>query len=1514
MVCVSREVDELQTELRKHLNHGHATSSSVADSFSRNHEDFRQTDRYSLVESISMRSDSGDEVASYTQTDDATTQNKYDQNMISASVLHPSDAEKELMEARMLIEALESEQVDLFRELQLLREQNHRYMEILSNRDNEEKQSVLKVGGYCLEDDLEQQNKLLAKKHSEGIDKMSLQAKLDKLTKDLEAARSLNCQYLEDQASQLSRQHQTDLVCEQAELETSRAILHLQEDVAALQLELDKRLCCMTEENTILRNTLTAKEEEIRALCTEWEKATLELTNFLIDGSRSLKDASGQIESIVCSFPQVNIWISEKVESAARECIEKEETILLLQKSLEDAQKMVLDMEEKLTSLKGATIALNEFQQPDTENSKEEVVQLSLLLNEKINMVEVLESKLKAKEDQSFEAEKRAEASLLVVKWLSDFNKLENQCHILQQIKDELAETNNRLNIIDDLTDKNSSVHIRHTENEDLIDVDGCSADYSTSDSDDSTESVASENDLDRSLDFSKYNPTSTEAILDLKFQGGSASKFDLKDSEKLQKLLKQSVHVEAMTFHLKELETVFYAFNKLHVRLSLLLNENDVRDHPLVEGMKQEVPSSGLTIRVDEAGCANTSEVVVSEKTNHGSCFLKKFEEARETMREADLMLNALLKANEKGKQLNSVWRQAGKQLMEERTSLTGEVEKLKSSIRLKEEENEILMHHIHHSMLEIVNSMSSLEGYFQQIQKQVDFRFKELYSDVLSIWKEMCHFVRNSRSSLEDIFSEIMENGFALYVLYLCHVGELMHKTPNLKVECDSQTLRQKESSSLEDILQQICVRGQDGILHTYKKDTDEGDPSELVENLKERELSPSDTNILYENLSLKKELDRKEVLLQGVLFDFSLLQESASSKKDIKDETEKLFLALCQVRHELDMKTSQLDDLLFQHRKLETSLRDTENALLVSNSNLEEAKETVDTLSEQNADLRMLLKDFYLKKSEAEEQLEEQKEVVKGLEKEILRRTSEDKKLLSSIQGITEDLREVTSDRDKLREEIESIEEELRRVNSERDELREEVRSLNDKAEMAYALADENEALAVEARQESESRKIYADQKEEEVKILEHSVEELECTINVLEKKVGEMDEEVERHQLMRESLQLEIQSLRQRLSTVESFPDILDSGNTNSEHTEDQMSRQLQDRLLQLHEAHHQIRLLEREREEQNKEIKRCKEYISEVVLHSEAQASQYQQKYKTLEAMIREMKTNLSEPASTAPAADKTERTATRTRGSSSPFRCIASLVQQMNVEKDQELSVARHRIEELEELAASRHKEVCMLNTRLAAAESMTHDVIRDLLGVKLDMTNYANLIDQDSVQKLLVAAHQQTEELHAKEQVIFNLRKRIEDLMEERDSCTSELNQKDADMLKAQVSLEQLHERDQLLSTQNEILKMDKTNLVRRITELDGMVKKLLGAQITQEQESGVLKLGDTDFNQRLAHSGKLLSRVNDELAQYRRLSTSRPVNGFETKYKCTNKYPKVFTTQFQSFCADALLNGVGV
>ena len=166
------------------------------------------------------------------------------------------------------------------------------------------------------------------------------------------------------------------------------------------------------------------------------------------------------------------------------------------------------------------------------------------------------------------------------------------------------------------------------------------------------------------------------------------------------------------------------------------------------------------------------------------------------------------------------------------------------------------------------------------------------------------------------------------------------------------------------------------------------------------------------------------------------------------DIKDKTEKLIFSLTQVQHELEMETSHLDELLVEYRKLEGHLADTENALFISNSDLEQAKEMIGSYSDQNAELKVLLKDFYLKKSETEELLDEQKQVVKGLEKEILHLTSSaEQKSISLVKGIEDD---------------------LRRVISERDQLYEEVQSLNDKLEMAYAFADEKEAIAVEARQ--------------------------------------------------------------------------------------------------------------------------------------------------------------------------------------------------------------------------------------------------------------------------------------------------------------------------------------------------------------------------------------------------------------------------------------------------------------
>ncbi|GKC38492.1 hypothetical protein Tco_1050876 [Tanacetum coccineum] len=95
------------------------------------------------------------------------------------------------------------------------------------------------------------------------------------MTKDLEGLRILN-DPLKDQV---------ELVHEEVENEAPKAILQLQEELASLQVKYHRRLCTMSEENNKLKIIVANKEDEMYTLHRDWEKATLELTIFLLDGS-----------------------------------------------------------------------------------------------------------------------------------------------------------------------------------------------------------------------------------------------------------------------------------------------------------------------------------------------------------------------------------------------------------------------------------------------------------------------------------------------------------------------------------------------------------------------------------------------------------------------------------------------------------------------------------------------------------------------------------------------------------------------------------------------------------------------------------------------------------------------------------------------------------------------------------------------------------------------------------------------------------------------------------------------------------------------------------------------------------------------------------------------------------------------------------------------------------------------------------------------------------------------------
>lgn len=713
----------------------------------------------------------------------------------------------------------------------------------------------------------------------------------------------------------------------------------------------------------------------------------------------------------------------------------------------------------------------------------------------------------------------------------------------------------------------------------------------------------------------------------------------------------------------------------------------------------------------------------------------LLKLEEAQETMKEADLILNKLLRLNENEKYKTNRLKQAGEELITEKASLIEEVQQLKASIQLKDEQHESLKDQILANVAEITGSVSSLESAFLQIQHNVEEDFTILCSEIFSLRRELMDCICTSRLWLEHIWSQIMGKDFSVFVLYQCHIGAVLEKLATFNADSRFSQKWLCESSSVHNNVGNICMNANGNnmkikpmkgmetvvqktqpvcefigdsreVLHAFQTvqknpvgylvDTEDvhferldlpfdlKNSSERVARSEEEKLAPGHDNklikeaiteqliylekfcqesaslqgvsdgekssdchlgnwnleieaimaqamhvkkslsphtycsslsndlplqnpmvgpviteneatvaelggvtvdrntmfsniqnlktvcaqmispldekkdhpesplqykqgvhesphndklehaqgrglelldlpkitmecgehsfqemvklvnklffvtgymhsalhvgkknrygasllemlfqcicrieekaygflaswpeskaeqndVLLENLSLKRQLTRKEYLLEGLLFDFRLLQESTSNAKDIKDESEEMMASLSKVQHELAIKTNQIDEILVRYRELEMRLAERETALSSSKSQLEQAKEALDMFSNENTELRLLLEDLYVKKTDVEELLDEKMKVVKDLEKEILRlATSIEERILSSIQ---------------------EIEENLCRVTSERDQLQAEVISLNDKFEMANALADENEAIAVEARQ--------------------------------------------------------------------------------------------------------------------------------------------------------------------------------------------------------------------------------------------------------------------------------------------------------------------------------------------------------------------------------------------------------------------------------------------------------------
>ncbi|KAG4953888.1 hypothetical protein JHK87_039482 [Glycine soja] len=341
---------------------------------------------------------------------------------------------------------------------------------------------------------------------------------------------------------------------------------------------------------------------------------------------------------------------------------------------------------------------------------------------------------------------------------------------------------------------------------------------------------------------------------------------------------------------------------------------------------------------------------------------------------------------------------------------------------------------------------------------------------------------------------------------------------------------------------------------------------------------ELNLKDSDLTRMQNLLEVELSRKDDVVKGLLYDLSLLQESASNNKDQKDEVEKIVATMEALEVELAVKSGELADVAANCQLLEAQLQDKSDIIRALELDLSKEREALALQVSENQELRTHIEGTLTARKLADNELTERMKITKSLEDEILEMNSVFSQMNDSFKNLSSDLDDVTN---------------------ERDQLQGQGICLKNKLEKAEAQAKANEAIVQEAQKVAESRKIYAEDREEEVKLLARSVEELESTVNVLENQVDILKGDAERQRLQREDLELELHALKDQMQNVRNF--------------DGDMRRFLDEKEKSLNEALNHIQVLKRELAGKDAEIRQIKAHISELNLHAEAQAMEYKQK-------------------------------------------------------------------------------------------------------------------------------------------------------------------------------------------------------------------------------------------------------------------------------------------------------------
>jgi kinesin family member 15 len=250
------------------------------------------------------------------------------------------ELETELSNAKLIIESLESQIILLIKELEEVKERN------LSKKNEPRRLSL---------------------KHLDKEDS-PLHIKLKRMQASIEMARSIK------HVPESPCERERDEVRKQAEVATAEVIVCLQEELEASQERVEE----LEVEQVELCAQLDALQREKMESQREWEILAHEIASVLSDGNAALEAASDDFRTISGGFWQKD-WVGSQLGNLTRGICERDGLIEELNNCLEDAQRVSCDLEWKLRSLRGATLAITEVHQ---QENKEKEREISMLLEE----------------------------------------------------------------------------------------------------------------------------------------------------------------------------------------------------------------------------------------------------------------------------------------------------------------------------------------------------------------------------------------------------------------------------------------------------------------------------------------------------------------------------------------------------------------------------------------------------------------------------------------------------------------------------------------------------------------------------------------------------------------------------------------------------------------------------------------------------------------------------------------------------------------------------------------------------------------------------------------------------------------------------------------------------------------------------------------------------------------------------------------------------------------------------